>query len=147
MRLRGMEQFKTGGSKSEEILQKIAAFCTENGWTARGLYTREYADFDTDWHQIDGADFKENTFGEYVGAPSQDGGTVKFCSIKAFRELTIAPEGWGYSVYVPECFHRAYRESGLTGLGLTAATYHDWVRSFTNGPPCLWLNLPTTGRL
>lgn len=44
------------------------------------------------------------------------GGTVKICSIKAYRELSIAPKKRGYSVYVPERFYEAYRESGMTGL-------------------------------
>lgn len=112
----GWSNLRRDDPKAEEILQKIATFCTENGWTARGLYTRAYADFDTDWFEIVGADFKDNTFGEYVSVPSQDGGTVKMCSIKAYHELSSAPKQWGHGVYVPERFYKAYRESGMSGL-------------------------------
>ena len=112
----GWSNLRQDDPQAEEILQKIAAFCKKKGWSARGLYTREYADFDTDWFEIDGADFKDNTFGEYISVPSQDGGTVKICSIKAYRELSVAPKSWGRRLYVPERFYNAYRESGMTGL-------------------------------
>ncbi len=112
----GWSNLRRDDPKAEEILQKITAFCAENGWTARGLYTREYADFDTDWYQIDGVAFKDNTFEKYVGVPSQDGGTVKICSIKAYRELNIAPKCWGHNVFVPERFYTAYHANKMTGL-------------------------------
>ena len=112
----GWSNLRRNDPQAEEILGKIVDFCKEKGWTARGLYTREYADFDTDWFEIDGADFKDNTFGEYISVPSQDGGTAKICSIKAYRELSVAPKSWGRSLYVPERFYKTYRESGMTGL-------------------------------
>ena len=112
----GWSNLRWDDPQADAILEKIVAFCKENGWTARGLYTREYTDFDTDWFEIDGADFKDNTFGEYISVPSQDGGTVKICSMKAYRELSVAPKSWGRSLYVPERFYKTYRESGMTGL-------------------------------
>ena len=112
----GWSNLRWDDPQADAILEKIVAFCKENGWTARGLYTREYTDFDTDWFEIDGADFKDNTFGEYISVPSQDGGTVKICSMKAYRELSVAPKSWGGSLYVPERFYYAYRESEMTGL-------------------------------
>lgn len=112
----GWSRLRREDPDAEEILQKIAAFCTEKGWTARGLYIRTYADFDTDWYAIDGAYFQDHTVGESVSIPAQDGGSVKLCSIKAYRELTVAPKSWGHNLYVPECFCKAYREMGLTGM-------------------------------
>ena len=112
----GWSNLRRDDPQAEEILQKIAAFCKEKGWSARGLYTREYADFDADWFEIDGAYFKDNTVGEYISVPAQDGGTAKICSIKAYRELTVAPKSWGRRLYVPERFYKTYRESGMTGL-------------------------------
>ena len=112
----GWSNLRWDDPQADAILEKIVAFCKENGWTARGLYTREYTDFDTDWFEIDGADFKDNTFGEYISVPSQDGGTVKICSMKAYRELSAAPKSWGGSLYVPERFYYAYRENEMTGL-------------------------------
>ena len=112
----GWSNLRRDDPQAEEILQKIADFCKEKGWSARGLYTREYADFDADWFEIDGAYFKDNTVGEYISVPAQDGGTTKICSIKAYRELSVAPKSWGRSLYVPERFYKTYRESGMTGL-------------------------------
>ena len=48
--------------KAEEILRKISAFCQEKGWVARGVYHREYTDFDTDWYQIVGTNFPDSAF-------------------------------------------------------------------------------------
>ena len=112
----GWSNLRRDDPQAEEILQKIAAFCKEKGWSARGLYTREYADFDADWFEIDSAYFKDNTVGEYISVPAQDGGTAEICSIKAYRELSVAPKSWGRSLYVPERFYKTYRESGMTGL-------------------------------
>ena len=112
----GWSNLRRDDPQAEGILERIVDFCKEKGWSARGLYTREYADFDTDWFEIDGVDFKDNTFGEYVSVPAQDGSTVKICSIKAYRELSSAPKSWGRCLYVPERFYNAYRESGMTGL-------------------------------
>ena len=112
----GWSNLRRDDPQAEEILQKIADFCKEKGWSARGLYTREYADFDADWFEIDSAYFKDNTVGEYISVPAQDGGTAEICSIKAYRELSVAPKSWGRSLYVPERFYKTYRESGMTGL-------------------------------
>jgi len=112
----GWSTLKREDPQADEILEKIAAFCRKKGWSARGSYIRAYADFDTDWYQLDGAYFKDNTFGEYRTVPAQDGGAIKVCSIKAFRELTAAPKRWGMSLFVPEGFWGAYRAHGMTGL-------------------------------
>lgn len=102
--------------QADDILEKIAIFCEIDDWIARGHYTREYADFDSDWFCIDSVPFKDNTFGEYVTIPTQDGSTIKTCSIKAYRELTAAPKWWGNNLYVPERFYKAYCDNGMTGL-------------------------------
>ena len=112
----GWSNLRRDDPQAEGILEKIVDFCKENSWSARGLYTREYADFDADWFEIDGAYFKDNTIGEYISVPAQDGGTAKICSIKAYRELSVAPKSWYSSLYVPERFYKTYRESGMTGL-------------------------------
>jgi len=112
----GWSTLRRDDPKADEILDKIADFCKKNGWSARGLYNREYADFDTEWFEISGTDFKDNTFGEYTNIPAQDGGTFTFFSIKAYRELTAAPKLCGHSLCVPERFFNAYRKSAMTGL-------------------------------
>lgn len=112
----GWSKLSRDDPQADEILEKIAAFCKEKGWSARGLYTREYAELDTDWFKIDGAYFSDNTVGQCAGVPSHGGGEVKICTVKAYRELTAAPKRWGGGVYVPEGFYHAYRESGMAGL-------------------------------
>ena len=112
----GWSNLRPDDPRAEEILQKISAFCKENGWIARGLYTREYADFDTEWYQLAGTPFKDHTFEDYVTVPDRNGGTVRLCSIKAYRELLAAPKFWMQDLYVPERFYEAYRKNGMTGL-------------------------------
>ena len=102
--------------KAEEILRKISAFCQEKGWVARGVYYREYTDFDTDWYQIVGTNFPDSAFADYVKVPARDGSTITLCSIKAYQELTAAPKCNGNDLYMPERFFNAYREKGLTDL-------------------------------
>ena len=112
----GWSELKPDDPDAEHILQQIAAFCKADGWTARGLYTREYADFETDWFEIDGSYFKDDTKGDYEEIPARNGELLKTCSIKAYRELTVAPKCWGSNLYVPERFYRVCRENSLTGL-------------------------------
>jgi len=112
----GWSTLKRDDPRAEEILQKITAFCKENGWKARGLYTREYAELDTDWYRIDGVYFKDGTVGKYTDAPAQDGGFVKMCSMKAYRELTAAPKTQGNSLYVTERFRKACEDNNIPGV-------------------------------
>ncbi len=118
----GWSSLKKDDPKAEEILRKITGFCKENGWTARGLYTRQYTDFDTDWYEIDSAFFKDQTVGDYVNISTQDGDPIKLCTIKAYRELAAAPKRCGYNICVPERFYKAYRENAMTGLDFC------WIR-------------------
>lgn len=112
----GWSNLKRDDPRADEILQKIADFCRRSGWTARGLYTRQYTDLETDWYEITGTDFKDNTFGAYMDVPACDGSILKLCGIKAYRELTAAPKSCGHSLYVPERFYKVYAENNMEGL-------------------------------
>lgn len=38
--------------RANEILAAIDQFCKENGWKARGMYTRKYIDVESDWYEL-----------------------------------------------------------------------------------------------
>ena len=47
--------------RADEILSAIDSFCKKNGWRARGIYTRNYTDFSSDWYELIPVTLKENT--------------------------------------------------------------------------------------
>ena len=87
-----------------EILNSISEFCKENGWRARGLYTRKYIDVQSDWYELVFTDFKDNTPCDRIETITEEG--TKLCTrvIRAFHELSPTPKEWGEEKYVPERF-------------------------------------------
>ena len=110
----GWSTLKSDDPRAEEILEKIAAVCKEKGWTARGLYNREYLNPDADWYEIKSVFFK--AVGCLADIPAQNGGVISTAEISAYRELTASPKAWGHSLYLPERFRVAYEKHGLSGL-------------------------------
>ena len=47
--------------RTSEIFDQISTFCKENGWRARGNYTRKYVDVKSDWYELIPSNFKDNT--------------------------------------------------------------------------------------
>ena len=112
----GWSELKPEDPRAEEILDRITTYCQENGWTARGLYNREYTDLQTDWYRIESIEFKPTTVADHIDIPGPERYPLRIHHVKAFRELVTAPKGWGMVLYVPERFRAAYLEDGLTGL-------------------------------
>ena len=76
----GWSKLDLSSPRSDEILSAIESFCKENGWSARGYYTREYVDYDSDWYEMLVDSFSDNT---YEGETSIDGSETKTSAIKA----------------------------------------------------------------
>ena len=112
----GWSVLKRDDPKTEEILDRITAFCKENGWTARGLYIREYENLETDWYAIQSVFFKDGTCGYLESIPDRDGGSLKTNEISAYRELISGPKAWGINLYLPDRFRKAYLKHNLSGL-------------------------------
>lgn len=114
----GWSTLDLASPRVEEILTAIERFCKENGWCARGVYTREYTG-DSDWYELCFAQAKEGFFCDVREVPAEQGGTVKLCSIKAYQELSPAPRWFGGECrLVPERFRSVCVEQGLTGVDL-----------------------------
>lgn len=114
----GWSTLDLASPRVEEILTAIERFCKENGWGARGVYTREYTG-DSDWYELCFAQAKDGFFSDVREVPAEQGGTVKLCSIKAYQELSPAPRWFGGECrLVPERFRSVCVEQGLTGVDL-----------------------------
>ncbi len=100
---------------ADEVLDKIEAFCKEQGWRARGWYERRYTDVESDWYEIKIESFKENTTLDKVPVETQNGKEIYLDVISAFHEIDIAPKGFRY-VCVPDRFRKACIENGITDV-------------------------------
>ena len=89
---------------TSDILNSISAFCRENAWQARGLYTRRYVHVESDWYELIPAKFKDNTPCDRIEALTDDGRKTYTRVIRAYHEMSPAPKMWGNEIYVPERF-------------------------------------------
>lgn len=112
----GWSELDPASPRAEEILLAITRFCRENGWRARGMYTRRFAG-ESDWQEIRFSDARDGFFGDFREAPGEDGGTVRVCTVKAYQELSPAPKmRFLEYMLVPERFRSVCVEQGLTGV-------------------------------
>ena len=118
----GWSKLDLASPRTEEIFENITAFCEENGWTARCVYTREYIDLETDWYELVTVSFKDGTLVDGIVLPTDSAQTVKSSIIRAFRELSPTPKSWGWEVYLPERFRSFCIQNGINDLDFC------WVR-------------------
>ena len=91
--------------RADEILSAIDSFCKKNGWRARGIYTRKYADYTSDWYELVPTTFKDNTLCDYDDEfASERGDKVRVFNLRAYHELRPSPKWWYESILVPERF-------------------------------------------
>ena len=91
--------------RSNEILSAIDSFFKKNGWKARGVYTRKYADYTSDWYELVPTTFKDNTLCDSDECESEQGEAVKIYNLRAYHELRPSPKCWSLeSTLVPERF-------------------------------------------
>ena len=102
--------------RADEILSAIDSFCKKNGWKARGIYTRTYAGYTSDWYEIVPAAFKDNTLYDSYECESERGETVKIFNLRAYHELRPSPKWWYESILVPERFRDACVRHGITDV-------------------------------
>ena len=102
--------------RSNEILSAIDSFCKKNGWKARGVYTRKYADYTSDWYELVPTTFKDNTLCDSDECESEQGETVKIYNLRAYHELRPSPKWWYESILVPERFRDVCIRHGITDV-------------------------------
>lgn len=103
--------------KADEILSAIYSFCKENGWKARGVYKRKFADFTSDWYKIVPSSFKDNTRCAYNDVESEQGNEVTIYTLRAYHELRASPKNIAYdSFLVPDRFRDACIRHNVTDV-------------------------------
>ena len=94
--------------RTNEILSAIDSFCKKNGWKVRGVYTRKYADYTSEWYELVPTTFKDNTLCDSDECESEQGEVVKIYNLRAYHELRPSPKCWSLeSTLVPERFRDA----------------------------------------
>ena len=90
----GWCELDLGDSKTEEYLEKIAAFCKSKDLWARGWYTRTYADTQSSWYKLGTARIPEDSW-SLCEIPTADGESVKILgSVKAYMLEPHSPKDW-----------------------------------------------------
>ena len=69
----GWSELDMDESDADEVLDKIEAFCKEQGWRARGWYERTYTDVESDWYELKPENFKENTIIDVLKIETETG--------------------------------------------------------------------------
>ena len=100
----GWSSLNLQNPRTDEILNAIDYFCKKNGWKARGVYTKSYADYTSDWYEIVPSAFKDNTLCGSEEYESELDQSVKVYNLQAYRELRPSPKWWHESILVPERF-------------------------------------------
>ena len=114
----GWSTLDLASSRAEEILAAIARFCRQNGWRARGMYTRTYAG-ESDWYEIRFAQAKEefSKFNDFREVPDEHGGMVTIRTVKAFYEPNPAPRWCTLDArLVPDRFRAVCLHEGWTDV-------------------------------
>ena len=113
----GWSKLDLQNPRADEILSAIDSFCKKNGWKARGIYTRTYADYESDWYEIVPTTFKDNTLCGYDDEfASEHGDKVRVFNIRAYHELRPSPKWWYESILVPERFRDACIRHNVTDV-------------------------------
>lgn len=101
----GWSSLNLSDPRPDEILSAIDTFCKKNEWKARGIYTRTYAEYTSDWYEIVPTTFKDNTLCDYDDEfASERGDKVRVFNLRAYHELRPSPKWWYESILVPERF-------------------------------------------
>ena len=111
----GWSELDMDEDHADEVLDKIEAFCKEQGWRARGWYERRYTDVEGDWYELKPENFKENTMLDIFPVETETGKKMYLDVISAFHEINIAPKEYRY-ICVPDRFRKACIENGITDV-------------------------------
>lgn len=102
--------------RTPEILSSISKFCKENGWRARGLYTRKYVEIESDWYELVSTYFKDNTPCGRIETFTNENNTIYTRVIRAFHELSPSPKEWGDDIFVSERFRNFCIQNNIDNL-------------------------------
>ena len=110
----GWSTLKMDEPDADRILDEIKKFCKEDGWRARGWYTRTYVG-ESDWYELTAIKFKDSTVVDVIQVPDENGKDLSMIIIKAFYEL-IPTLKEHYDICVPERFRNACIKNDISGI-------------------------------
>ncbi len=110
----GWSTLKMDEPDADKILDEIKKFCKEEGWRARGWYTRTYAG-ESEWYELIATKFKDSTVADIVNVLADNGAELHLPVVKAFHELIPEPKEY-YEICVPERFRNACIKNNIKGI-------------------------------
>lgn len=110
----GWSTLKMDEPDADKILDEIKKFCKEDGWRARGWYTRTYVG-ESDWYELTATNFKDSTVADIVNILADNGSELHLPVIKAFHELIPEPKEY-YEICIPERFKDACIKNNIKGI-------------------------------
>lgn len=113
----GWSRLKLDDPRAGEILDAIGKFCREQGWQARCLYFRNYAEVRSDWYELAPADFKDASDCSRTQVDARDGGSVYVAQLRPYHETSHGPKYWrGDQILVSDRFRKVCLENEIPGL-------------------------------
>lgn len=110
----GWSKLKLSDPRTNDILAAIEKFCKQNGWKARGLYTREYVDIESEWYALIPADIKDDTGAGWIDVTNDLGKEMKLLNIRAYHETNSSPKYWREEILVSDHFRKACIQNGIS---------------------------------
>lgn len=98
--------------EADDILSAIEKFCKENNLLARGWYTREFADFDSEWYSLKCPPPGSGSTG-VEKVEDELGKILKISSISAYQNKEQPILGWADASMVSEKIYEACLNHGI----------------------------------
>lgn len=113
----GWSHLDLADSNSDNILAQIKKFCDENGWKARGYYSRGYHITDSPWYRLNGEAFKETELADMSEfLTDSKGRKIRLEQIKAYAVLRKMPKSTYFDQCVSEEFLKECDDKNLKGM-------------------------------
>lgn len=113
----GWSRLKLDDPRAGEILDAIGNFCREQGWQARCLYFRSYTEVQSDWYELNPAEFKDASDCNRTQVDARDGGSVYVAQLRPYHETSHGPKCWrGDQLLANDRFRKVCLENEIPGL-------------------------------
>lgn len=113
----GWSELDLSSPESDSVLDEIARYCVENGWRARGYYTRTFLLQDSEWYRLNGESFKDSELSDSLEiTEDSNGATLRLSQLKAYALHGTGVRETFFQQCVPDTFRRACDEKGIKGL-------------------------------
>ena len=112
----GWSKLDLSAPDADGILDQIRSFCQETGWKARGYYTREFTELQSDWYELKPVPFHDSTVAGRFDIVADDESKLSMLTIRAYHETDPAPKAFGEEILVSERFRNACLRNHISGI-------------------------------